>query len=88
MAIKATLHGFGARDVLGKQMAPAVYVADDDISDPLADGGLYRIVATTDCTLAFGPTVTDALNGEPWPSGHVEVRLLDEGDKIACGAGI
>lgn len=91
MAIKATPYDLGYRDILGKRSGARVSVADDAVSVSIGTTGLWRIGATSDCQVDFGPdatvqTATD--HGEPWPAGHVEVRLLDAADKIAVKAGL
>lgn len=95
MAISMTPHtlrprdGHGALvDALTGQDGDAVTVADDTISAAMGadDVGLWRIAATSACTVRIGPELTDATNGEYWPADWIEVRYLAEGDIVAVDA--
>lgn len=69
----------------GETVADTIAVADDAVSDALV-GGIYRVKATTACTVRIGPGLTDASDGESWAANAVEYRSINEGSVAACDA--
>ncbi len=93
MAIEMTFHGFRPKDAAGwgtgympGQVSDAVVVLDGAISPAIADGGVYRIAAFGGCRVRIGEDPADATGGEYWPDGHVELRTLAKGQKVAVDA--
>jgi hypothetical protein len=93
MAIELTFHGFRTVDAGGAhtphlpaQTGDAVTVADGAVSAGLADGGIYRVVATSACRVRFGSDPADATGGEYWPQGHVALRTVAGASKVAVDA--
>lgn len=93
MAIEATFHGFRPVDAGGfatgylpGQTGAAIAVADGTVSAALAEGGVFRIAATSACRVVFGEDPANATGGEYWPQGRVETRTLAKGHKIAVDA--
>lgn len=86
MAISVTYHGGLARtgiQAVSGQSGDAIAVADGDVSAALTQTGLYRIAASSDCTVRIGYNLTDASNGEYWPQNSVEIRWIEAGKAIA-----
>ena len=91
MAIKATPHAVGHRDFLSKRTGARIAVSDGAASAAVGTSVWWRIAATSDCQVDFGPSAdatSAAAHGEVWPAGHVEVKHLDAADKIAVAAGL
>lgn len=89
MAISVTYHGGLARtgvQAVSGQNGNAIAVADDAVSAALTQTGLYRIAATSDCTIRIGYSLTDASDGEYWPTNCLEIRWIETGKVIAVDA--
>lgn len=88
MAISYTYHGTKYRNgSYGPAQANATAVSDGAASSALSKSGYYRIVATSSSLLQTGPAVTNGASGEVWPSGRIEYRWVEGGDKLGCSAG-
>ena len=74
-------------DVVGGQSDNSISVANGSVSDPIVVGGLYRVIATSDCVVRIGnATLANATGGEPWPEKHFEMRNIARGRVVAVDA--
>lgn len=85
MAVELIRVAFGLRDVMGEQLDAAVTVADGAVSSALT-GGLYKVRATSDCTIRIGPSLSDATGGETWKADEKEPRMIAHGSVVAVDA--
>jgi len=94
MAIKATYYGnmlprqnnYDTVEAPGAQSGDAISVANGAVSSAVASTGIYRIKATSACTIRIGTSLANASGGEPWAIEEKEYRYIVAGEVIACDA--
>lgn len=89
MGVLATPYAPGYRDFHGKRLGPQIAIANGETSVAVAQAGLWRIASDENCRVDIGPNAdgtSAAAYGDLWPTGRVEPRFLDVGDKIAVVA--